>query len=292
MRPKVTVLMPVYNGERFLREAVDSILAQTFADFEFVVIDDGSTDGTAEIVRSYLDPRIHFVRNASNLGLVANLNKGIETARGEYIARMDGDDVSLPERLAKQVAFMDASPELAASGTWAKDIDEEGNVIGVRRMTVGRRMEYEFWWPCPLIHPSAIIRRSLVGEVRYDPDALEAADYDFWLRLRQGRALDNLPEYLILYRVHGGSMSLSHQESQMRSVHRSLCRHTGLEVTYEEFLDLIGTTRELNPVRRVLLRRRLARAVGKPLGRYASEELSTLGDWLRAVVRFRILGRA
>ncbi|HVF67307.1 MAG TPA: glycosyltransferase [Pyrinomonadaceae bacterium] len=290
INPRVSVLLPVYQGERYLREAVDSILNQTFNDFEFIIIDDASTDGSAEIIGSYGDPRIRFVRNDANLGLTATLNAGLELARGEYVARMDQDDVSLPERLSRQVAFMDSRPELAASGTWAKEIDEGGNVTGERRMTVGEQMEYGYWWPCPIIHPSAFIRRSLLGGIRYEPDVGHAADYDLWLALKKNHALDNLPEFLILYRVHGGSTSIMHTDAQFRSVHQSLCRRTGLAASYEEFLELTGVTRRLGRLRRALLRGRLARATGKPLGRHANEELSLLGDWLRAVVRYRVVG--
>lgn len=287
--PRVSVLLPVHQGERYLREAVESILNQTFTDFELIIIDDASTDASAEIIGSYGDPRIRFVRNEANLGLTATLNEGLELSRGEYVARMDQDDVSLPERLSKQVAFMDSRPELAASGTWAKEIDEEGNVTGERRMAVGEQMEHGYWWPCPIIHPSAVIRRSLLGGIRYEPDVGHAADYDLWLALKNKYALDNLPEYLILYRVHGGSTSIMHRDVQLRSVHQSLCRRTGLAASFEEFMELIGVTQQLGRRRRALLRRRLARATGKPLGRYASEELSLLGDWFRAVVRYRIV---
>jgi glycosyltransferase involved in cell wall biosynthesis len=281
------VLLPVDQGQRYLREAVDSILSQTFSDFEFIIIDDASTDESAEIISSYQDPRIHFIRNGTNLGLTATLNKGLELARGEYIARMDQDDVSLPERLAKQVTFMEARPDLAASGTWAKEIDEAGRVVGDRRITVGEQMAYGYWWPCPIIHPSAVIRRSLLGDIRYNPDVGHAADYDLWLSLKKKYALDNLPEYLILYRVHGGSTSVKEREDQLRSVHKSFCRQTRLAVSYEEFLELIGHARELNPVRRVLLRWRLTRAVRKPYRRFAKEELWMIKEWLRAALRFR-----
>src|SRR3712207_3671984 len=110
--PKVTVLMAVYNGEAYLREAVDRILGQTFTDLEFLVVSDGSTDGSAEILRSYADPRLRVVENERNLKLIASLNRGLELARGEYVARMDADDVSLPDRLAKQVAYLEARPEV------------------------------------------------------------------------------------------------------------------------------------------------------------------------------------
>lgn len=289
INPKVSVLLPVYQGERYLREAIDSILNQTFTDFEFIIIDDASTDRSAEVIGSYRDSRIRFIRNDTNLGLTTTLNKGLELACGEYVARMDQDDVSLHERLAKQVAFMDSRPELAACGTWAKEIDEEGRIIGYRRITIGEQMVYGFWWPCPIIHPSAVIRKSLLGDLRYNPEVGHAADYDLWLSLRKKYALDNLPEYLILYRVHYESTSIKHREIQLRSVHQSLCQQISLTVSYEEFLELVGFTRELNPIRRALLRGRVARAVHKPYSRYVREEFSLVRNWLRAVVQLRIV---
>jgi glycosyltransferase involved in cell wall biosynthesis len=285
IKPKVSVLLPVYQGERYLREAINSILNQTFTDFEFIIIDDASTDRSAEIIRSYPDARIRFMQNQTNLGLIATLNKGLEAACGEYIARMDQDDVSLPERLSKQVAFMNSREDLAASGTWSRDIDDEGKVIGNRCLGFGKQLLYGYWWPCPIIHPSAIIRRSLLGNLRYDAEAMYCEDYDFWLRLREKHPIDNLPEYLVLYRVHSKSMSIKHSEKQLRSVHRVLCRRTGLKISYEEFLELLGETRRRNPIPRILLRRRLARAIRKPYGRYLAEEMRFARDWLRAALK-------
>jgi glycosyltransferase involved in cell wall biosynthesis len=279
-QPKVSVLLPVYQGDRYLRTAIESILSQTFTNFELIIIDDASTDQSTEIIGSFHDPRIRFAQNDVNLGLIATLNRAIELARGEYIARMDQDDISLPERLARQVAFMDSRPELAASGTWATDIDEEGKVLGDRRLAVGAQMLYGYWWPTPIIHPSAIIRRSLLGNLRYDSDALHCEDYDLWLRLRQKYALDNLGEHLMLYRVHGESTSIKHREIQLRSVHRALCRNTGLIVSYEDFLELIGVRQKRSPIGRLWLRKRLARALNQPTGRYFADELLRMGDWL------------
>jgi len=124
MKPTVSVLMPVFNGEQFLRPAMNSILNQTFTDFEFIIVDDGSTDHSREILNSYTDSRVRLICNESNIGLTDSLNRGLEAASGNYIARMDQDDISLPERLAKQVAFMDSHPEVGVCGTWAKDIDQ------------------------------------------------------------------------------------------------------------------------------------------------------------------------
>lgn len=279
-KPVVSVVMPLYNGERYLREAVESVLAQTFADFELIAIDDASTDGTARLMESYDDPRIRLLRNEANLGLVGTLNRGLGAAAGAYVARMDQDDVSLPERFAKQVAFMDSHPEVAACGTWARHIDAEGRLMGDIRKAVGRQMDYEFWRPSPLFHSSAMIRVSQLGPMRYDPEAYWCEDYDLWLRLRREHRLDNLPEFLLLYRIHGDSMSMANMERQMRATHKVFRRHVGLDITFEEFRGLIGFSRDLNPVRLALLRRRLAAAIGVPRGSFLREDLAYAKEWL------------
>ncbi len=128
--PKVTVLLPVYNGARFLRQAIDSVLSQTWKDFELLVVNDGSTDGTAAILESYSDPRIRILSNVQNIGLTLSLNKGLQSARGEYIARIDADDIALPIRLEKQVSYLDQHPEVGLVATGVKVIDERGHVTG------------------------------------------------------------------------------------------------------------------------------------------------------------------
>jgi glycosyltransferase involved in cell wall biosynthesis len=288
--PKVSVVMAVYNGEKYLREAVESILGQTLADLEFIIVDDGSTDRSAEIVNSYGDPRIHFLVNGTNLGLMLSLNRGIDAARGEYIARMDCDDVSLPERLARQVAFMESRPEVVASGTWARDMDEEGRIIGPRQVPVGARMDYDFWRPSPLIHPTAMIRASQLGGTRYDPEAPHAEDYDLWLRLKKRHRIDNLPEYLLLYRVHDESVTRKDTQGQLSWVHTFFCRHTGLAIPFETFLELVGFKREMNPARRALLMRRLARAIRQPYRRFLRGDIEYARGWLVERMAAHVVG--
>ena len=125
MSPKVTVLMPVYNAEKYLIEAIRSILTQSFMDYELLIINDGSTDDSLKIIKSFSDKRIRLVQNERNIGQANSLNKGIKLARGEYIVRMDADDISLSERIKKQVKFMDANPEIGISGTWIKPLYEK-----------------------------------------------------------------------------------------------------------------------------------------------------------------------
>lgn len=282
MKPKVSVVMSVHNGERYLRQAIDSILGQTFTDFEFIIIDDRSIDRTLEIISSYGDPRVRLIKNTENLGLTTSLNIGVDTASGEYIARMDGDDVSLPERLQKQVAYMDEHPDIAASGTWAQDIDPEGNMVGLRRVPFGKRMDYDFWRPSPLIHPSTMIRVAHLGELRYDSGIKYGQDYDLWLTLRREYRIDNLPEYLLLYRVHADSITRAKSAEQVRSAHEVFCRQTSFAISFDDFFELISFARKLNPIRRALLMRSLAKAVGKPYFGYLREDISYAWNWLRA----------
>jgi glycosyltransferase involved in cell wall biosynthesis len=281
--------MAVYNGERYLRQAIDSILSQTFTDFEFIIIDDGSTDGTAVIIDSYDDPRLHRMKNLENLGLARSLNIGLDTASGEYIARMDSDDVSLPKRLEKQVAYMDERPEIAASGTWAHDIDQEGVMLSARCVPFGKRMDYDFWRPSPLIHPSIIIRVAHLGDLRYDSKIKYAQDYDLWLRLRKKCKLDNLPECLLLYRVHDNSTSQRNSTNQLRSAYESLRRHTELTMPYDVLLEFLG--REANPIRHLVLTHQLAKALQRPHRNYMAGDITYAREWLAPRLKFRSVMR-
>jgi len=203
--PRVSVLMPVYNAERFLREAVDSILAQTFRDFEFLIIDDGSTDGSGEILRSYADPRLRLIPNGRNLGLTATLNRGLDLAWGAYVARMDADDVSLPERLARQVAFLDARPDVGIVGVWARAFGETH--FKIPHPADPERIRAKLLFDSALVHPSVLMRRSLLDAhgLKYR-DFYRMEDYDLWQRAARVFPLANLPEYLLRYRVTGGSV--------------------------------------------------------------------------------------
>lgn len=281
---KISVIMPVYNGERYLREAVDSILNQTFRDFEFVIINDGSTDRTADILGSYTDPRLRIVHNGGNVGITPSLNKGLDMARGEYIARMDQDDISERERLEKQVAYMDDNPNVVASGTWARDIDANGLEIGQRCVPAGKRMRYEFWRPSPIVHPSAILRASQLGNARYDASFDPAADFEFWLRLKADHDLGNVPEFLLRYRVHAESLTGRYRPDQIDLSQEAVYQRLGLKVSKAAFQHLMGSRPDLNPVSRWLARKRLARAIHVPYLHYLSEDLAYGWNWLRSRV--------
>ena len=205
--PQVTVLLPVRNGAAHLGPTLASMFAQTFADFELLVINDGSTDATAEILSVCCDPRLRVVENATALGLVASLNRGLVLARGELIARQDHDDVSRVDRLEKQVAFLRRHPDVALVGTEAQAMDESGRRGA--RMLRPLSAESIRWYLCfdnAFIHSSVMFRREVVArELGGYRDSLHSEDYELWSRLARVRPTANLPEPLLNFREHTGS---------------------------------------------------------------------------------------
>jgi glycosyltransferase involved in cell wall biosynthesis len=206
----VTVLVPVHNGERYLRQAIDSVLAQSYPHFECLVVDDGSTDGSAAIYSGYTDARIRHVRVASNQGLSNALNIGLAAARTELIARLDADDVAEPQRLARQREVMLATPSLALLGSQAMAITPDGHERGtVRRPLDSASILWASLFDNPFIHPTVMFRASVVRDelggfrTEYDPFS---QDYDLWCRVMARHAVANLPDRLIRHRVHQSSI--------------------------------------------------------------------------------------
>jgi len=217
--PFVTVLMSAYNAERYLGEAIESILKQTFQDFEFIVIDDGSTDGTAAILADYQrrDKRIQIYRQ-ENQGLAAALNTGLDLAQGKYIARMDADDISLPQRLAKQVAFMETHPEVGVCGTWARNISDRLVRPWIRRLPVtDAAIRCHLFFGSPMCHPTVILRRDLFTRtgLRYDINYKYGQDYELWSRAANYTRMENIPEVLLHYRVHSQQVGNHHSAEQL-----------------------------------------------------------------------------
>jgi glycosyltransferase involved in cell wall biosynthesis len=206
--PEVTVLLPVFNGARHLREAVSSVLGQRFTDFELLVVDDGSTDDTPAILASFEDSRLRVVRNDANLGLVATLNRGLSEARGEWIARQDADDVSTPGRLAAQMEFVRGNPSVPVVGSDAWLVGSEGRFCG--RWRTGGHADLVAWDLCfraPFAHASALFRRSIVGE-RFGGyrEVRACEDLELWSRVAAEFPIVTLREPLVKYRLHDGSI--------------------------------------------------------------------------------------
>lgn len=214
--PTVSVILPSFNGARYLREAVDSIVRQTFQDWELVVVDDGSSDDTAAIMTGYPDGRIRYLKNEGNKGLVYSLNRAIGASTGRYIARMDADDFSQPERLEKQVIFLERHPEIAVYDVRQQFINDAGNPTGYFNSditgteNIRRKMP---WFNC-MGHPSVMMRAEVARKFGYRKVVYE--DYDLWLRmLNDGLKLQRSLEPLLLYRVHATSITtLSKQKNQ------------------------------------------------------------------------------
>lgn len=209
---KVSVLTPIYKtDERFLRAAIESVLAQTFRDFEFVLLDDCPEDDREKVVRSYDDPRIVYRKNDRNLGIAVSRNRLIDMARGEYLAVFDHDDICRPERLAKEVAYLDAHPECGVVSSWTQltqngsvnTYPEDDHAIKLMMMDV-----------CSLWHPAAMIRKAVLDEhrVRYEADCSPVEDYMMWMRLIPHTRFHVVQEPLIDYRWHAGNTSVTQRD--------------------------------------------------------------------------------
>jgi len=206
--PKISVIMPAYNAEQYIGEAMDSILGQTFGDFEFIILNDCSTDRTEEIILSYDDPRIVYLKNENNLGVAATLNRGLEMARGEYIARMDADDISLPQRFEKQIAYLDAHPEVAVLGTNIEIFNENGTISEGWFTTDPAQMRVDMFFACGLAHPSVMMRTAAIRDLGgYDPAYNGLEDYELWCRVLERHEITTLPELLLRYRKHSGQVT-------------------------------------------------------------------------------------
>lgn len=239
--PAITVLLPVFNGEKYLRQAIDSILNQTFSDFELLIIDDGSTDRTLEIINSYNDSHIKSVRSRKNRGIVYTLNYGIKISRGKYIVRMDADDVSRKDRLERQFRFMEENEEIGICGSWVK-IFIYNPIFGItlKFPTTPGEIRHLLKKQNVIQHPSVIMRKDLLVkfDLRYRNKYPHAEDFDLWSRANEHFALANIPEVLLYYRYHPNSVGdtyarqqtesavkLSGSETQKLSPYLSILRH-------------------------------------------------------------------
>lgn len=220
MTAAISVIMPVYNAERYLEEAITSILNQSCHDFELLVINDGSTDSSAGIIKALNDSRIRYIENPQNLGIIASLNLGFSMVVSPYIARMDADDIALSTRLERQLSYMEGNREVDILGTWYSII-ETGEVL---RHPVDRRQCSVHLLLGPVVlHPSVMLRRASLEKhgLRFNPAALHAEDYLLWVdAVRCGLVIENIPEVLLRYRVHPEQVSRTKETEQRRTHER------------------------------------------------------------------------
>ena len=247
--PRVSVLMSAYNSEKYIAAAIESILTQTFTDFEFVIINDGSTDRTPEIVAEYAarDKRIKFIDNRTNAGLIAALNQGLDFCRGEYIARMDSDDISLPTRFQIQTEYLDAHPECGVVGAW------------IKKFGPGVKSDEYFKYPEQMkildflvhgnqvAHPCTMIRREILTRhnIKYNPEYKYAEDYAFWVEIVKYAEIHNIQTVLLNYRWADENVSVVHRKAQLQCTER-IRRHilSDLLTNDTDIEKILNITRE------------------------------------------------
>ena len=236
MSPDVSVVMSVYNGGRFLGQAIESILGQSHSDFEFIVIDDGSSDDSADTIASYRDARLRLVRHTENAGLATRLNEGFALASGRYIARMDADDVSLPNRFARQIKFMKAHAYVGACGTW---VDVAGDGVSQRweYPPVHKAIHARLLFDCAMAHPTVMFDRIRLQKARlsYDSSYPCAQDYDLWCLAVEDLA-GNLPEVLLVRRLTPGrsERDANGQQRWAAAIRRRQLERLGIRPTEEQ----------------------------------------------------------
>ena len=225
--PKVSVLIPVYNAAPFLEASINSILQQTYRDFELILLNDASTDNSEQIVQKFSDPRIRYYKNEQNLGISASRNKLMDLAKGEYLAVMDNDDISLPERFAEEAAFLDGHPDVSIVGSRGRlfnAVPAANFVARIKKLVVN--MGWVWCQPENVtleetlrgntcMHSSMMIRKAdfVKHNIRYNPQYTPAEDYDLLRQtLTNGLQIRNLPKVLFLYHLHGGNFSLQKKQ--------------------------------------------------------------------------------
>lgn len=226
---KISVILPVYNAEKFLYEAIASVLDQTYKNFELIIYDDGSTDRSKEVINSFCDSRIRYFSNSHNSGLITTLNNAIKVCRGDYIARMDADDICLPDRFQKQINYFKFN-NVDILGTEICFINERKKILGrgIGKYPGMKITPYTFLQRCPIYHPTVMFKRKLIDrEDFYDHHFPHAEDYELWLRLSKKYELDLIDEPLLFYRVHGDSITANNTKRAMKSVSDALERHLG-----------------------------------------------------------------
>lgn len=243
INPLVSVVLAIYNGEKYMNQAIESILSQTFTDFELIIIDDGSKDKTPELLSKFTDPRIRIITNNPNKGLVYSLNLGIAESKGKYIARMDADDISLPERLQRQVDFMENHPEIGICGAWFLSFDDdlkENNIVRYPPSDI--KLRAQMFVMTPFCHPSVMIRKSVLEkhQLEYSYNYYRAEDYGLWVELLQFTQGATIPEVLLHYRRHESNETVladknpTDKVSTVSKIHKRIMELYGIEITSEE----------------------------------------------------------
>ena len=251
--PKISVIIPVYNDERYIQQTIQSVLDQTFTDFELILVDDASTDKSVEIMKSFDDSRISVFVNDKNLGIVGSLNKAISLSRAAIIARLDHDDLCYPTRLEKQYAFLEAHPEIGLVGAGIQEIDSEGKKVGTPKIHLSEPYLLKYWlhFEVLLSSPATTFRRSIIEKAGgFNPAAELAEDYDLYTRFVKYCDLSNLSEPLVYKREHGKNASNKFHDDQVarhiRTCESEVEELMGKPYPHEYFKKLIDREEKLD----------------------------------------------
>jgi len=251
-QPLISVIMPVKDGEKYLREAINSILKQTYTNFEFFIINDGSSDGTESIINSYTDPRIKVIKNKTNQGITKSLNKAIKEASGKYIARMDADDFAVAERFEKQIQYLENSNTCVALGTRYHLMDKTGNVYRKAYTPCSNHeLKSMLLFSFPLCHPTLMIRHDIIKKhhILYNEKLFVAEDFEFLIRLATHGEIESLPDYLFHYRTHAAGTSKTKKDElvhnfvkiSLQTINQQLKNHHIPQEELSEFVEIFNS---------------------------------------------------
>lgn len=226
-RPQISVLLPVFNAEKYLEKALQSLLNQSFQNFEIVAMDDGSTDGSVEVLKKFSDPRIRIEKNEKNLGLIATLNRGISLCQGEFIARMDADDIAVSTRLEKQCQYLQQNPRCILVSTGRSAIDENDQpIVSFNRPATGSPLiRWKLLTGNFITHPTVMLRKSALHLPLFEEKYKHAEDYAAWLKLSTLGDFEILPERLLKYRFHAEAVGQKYKMIQVKSAMNALADH-------------------------------------------------------------------
>ena len=245
--PNISVLLPAFNAEKHIESAIQSILTQTYSNFEMIVLNDGSSDRTEEIIQSFKDPRIIYIKNQKNIGLVNTLNKGLKIAKGKYIARMDADDISYVDRFSKQYSFLENNPSYVICSSSRKDFNDFNTKVHISYMPVSdSAIRISSIFSPPFTHPSAMFRKDVVlkNKLFYDENFKYSEDYDLWVRLLIYGKGYNFNEVLLAYRNTPGSQTFNgtkdfgNRKKIISSIQGKALKSLGIELNEDE-LDFV-----------------------------------------------------
>jgi glycosyltransferase involved in cell wall biosynthesis len=269
--PAISVILPVFNAEKYLKDSIESLLAQSFGDFELIIIDDCSTDKSFEILKTFADPRIRLYRNDENLKVVKTLNKGLKLAQSKFIARMDADDIAHPQRFEQQIKFFDKNPDVDIVGTWVQTFGTESDIM--RAAIEHDHIKVRLFFLNPMFHPVVMFKRDsfLNNDLWYRDFYSNAEDYGLWVEAIDKVKFANIPQILLKYRIHATNVSVL--KASNKQVLNDI--HFHIYQTFLGKLSLSATSQELD------MHRKLGSV---QVGLLTTSELSAYVMWLRKLI--------